>query len=207
MMIDVFLILASYLLGSVSFSYLLVKLSAGHDVRAVGSGNPGATNALRAAGKLVGISVLVLDVAKGALPALVTRAMGRPEIIVGAVAVAVVVGHVFPLFLGFRGGKGVATAAGALGALAPVPLLFALAVFVVLVALTRYVSLGSMAAAVAFVPAAWLSNRLGWTEVDPWVILAGGLIAVLVLVRHRGNLSRLVARRERRLGERKEASS
>lgn len=199
-MIDLVLIAAAYLLGSVSFSYLLVRHSAGRDVRTVGSGNPGATNALRAAGKIVGAAVLVLDVAKGALPTLAGRALGRPEIIVGAIALAVVFGHVFPVFLGFRGGKGVATAAGALGALAPLPLFLVLVVFVVVVVLTRYVSLGSVIAALSFVPAAWLTNRLGWTRADPWVIVAGGVIAALVLIRHWSNLVRLVAGRERRLG-------
>lgn len=199
-MINALLVAASYLLGSVSFSYLLVRRSAGRDVRTVGSGNPGATNALRAAGKRVGAAVLVLDVAKGVLPTLAGRALGRPEIIVGAIALAVVLGHVFPIFLGFRGGKGVATAAGALGALAPLPLLLVLVAFVMVVALSRYVSLGSVVAALSFVPAAWLTNRLGWTRVDPWVIMAGGLIATLVLIRHRSNLVRLFAGRERRLG-------
>lgn len=206
-MIDVLLIGCSYLLGSIPFSYLLVRLSAGRDVREVGSGNPGATNALRAAGKGVGAAVLVLDVAKGVLPTLAARALSRPEIIVGAVALAVVVGHIFPLFLAFRGGKGVATSAGALGALAPLPLLVVLVVFVLVVAVTRYVSLGSMIAAISFVPAAWLTNRLGWTRVDPWVILAGGVIAVLVIVRHRGNLVRLLGGSERRLGDRPEVQS
>lgn len=200
-MIDVLLIVGSYLLGSVSFSYLLVRLSVGRDVRRVGSGNAGATNALRAAGKGIGAAVLVLDVAKGVLPIEVARSLSRPESIVGLVALAVVLGHIFPLFLAFHGGKGVATAAGALGALAPMPLLGVLIVFVVVVAVTRYVSLGSMIAALSFVPAAWVTNRLGWTRVDPWVILAGGVIAVLVLLRHKGNLTRLLAGRERRLGD------
>src|SRR5262249_55669760 len=120
--IVVALVAGAYLLGSISWSYLLVWLLQGRDVRTVGSGNAGATNAMRAAGKGVGVAVLLLDVGKGVAAIEVARALEAPPPVVGAAAVAVVLGHVYPVFFGFRGGKGVATSAGAMGALAPLAL-------------------------------------------------------------------------------------
>ena len=152
------LVAGAYLLGSISFSYLIVRVLQGRDVRTVGSGNAGATNVLRAAGKLPGIAALVLDVAKGVAAVVIARSLAAPPPVVGGCAVAVVLGHVFPVFLGFRGGKGVATAAGALGALAPLALVPAVVVLVAVVAWKRYVSLGSIVAALTF-PAALALGR------------------------------------------------
>ena len=137
----------AYLLGSVSWSVVIVKLLQGLDVRTMGSGNAGATNVLRAAGKKAGVAVLALDVVKGITAVAVPRALDAPPAVVSGAAVAVVVGHVFPVFFGFRGGKGVATAAGALGTLAPPAMALGLVVFLVVVAWKRYVSLGSIVTA------------------------------------------------------------
>jgi glycerol-3-phosphate acyltransferase PlsY len=198
------LVIGAYLLGSVSFSYLIVKAREGMDVRTVGSGNAGATNVLRASGKGPAATVLLLDVIKGVLAVVVARAADAAPPVVGAAAVAVVVGHVFPVFLGFRGGKGVATSAGAMGALAPAAMLFTLALFALLVTWKRYVSLGSMVAAAAFPLFAWTGQRLGWVkDEDPWLIAASAAIALIVVVRHRSNLRRLLRGVEPRLGERK----
>jgi glycerol-3-phosphate acyltransferase PlsY len=198
------LVIGAYLLGSVSFSYLIVKAKEGKDVRTVGSGNAGATNVLRASGKGPAILVLLLDVAKGIVAVAVPRALEAPPGVVGAAAVAVVLGHVFPVFLGFRGGKGVATSAGALGALAPAAMLFTLLVFVALVYWKRFVSLGSMAAAAAFPLIAWTGQRLGWVRNrDPWLIAASAAIALIIIVKHRTNLRRLLQGSEPRLGERR----
>jgi acyl phosphate:glycerol-3-phosphate acyltransferase len=136
---------------------------------------------------------------------LVARRLGAPPPVAGAAAVAVVLGHVFPLFLGFRGGKGVATAAGALGALAPVALALAAVAFVALVAWTRYVSLGSMVAAALFPLLVWVGGRLGGTEHGgPWTVLAAAAIAAVVIVKHAPNLRRLRQGTEPRLGARPE---
>jgi glycerol-3-phosphate acyltransferase PlsY len=197
-------VVGAYLLGSVSWSYLVVKAREGKDVRTVGSGNAGATNVLRAAGKGPAVIVLLLDVTKGVLAVMVARILQAAPPVVGAAAVAVVLGHVFPVFLGFRGGKGVATSAGALGALAPAALLVALLVFAAVVAWKRYVSLGSMVAAASMPLLAWIGQRLGWIAGDdPWTIAASAAIALIVIGKHRSNLRRLWQGVEPRLGERR----
>lgn len=192
---------AAYLLGSIPWSYLIVRLTQGVDVRTVGSGNVGATNAMRAGGKKVGIAALVLDTGKGIAAVLVARALGAPPVLVGGAAMAVVLGHVFPVFLGFRGGKGVATAAGVLGALEPRVMAAGLAVFVLLVVWKRFVSLGSVVVAGLFPVLAWIGQRLGWTERDPGVLYTSVAIGAVVIARHRLNIVRLLQGTERRLGE------
>ena len=196
------LVLGAYLLGSVSFSYLVVKIKEGRDVRSVGSGNAGATNVLRASGKGAAILALLLDVFKGVAAVVGARAFEAPVPVVGGAAFAVVLGHVFPVFLGFRGGKGVATSAGALGALEPVAMLATLAVFVVVVVWKRYVSLGSVVAALSFPLLVWTGHRFGWGgREDLWIVAASGAIAGLIVFKHRSNLDRLRRGVEHRLGE------
>jgi glycerol-3-phosphate acyltransferase PlsY len=196
------IIAAAYGVGSIPWSYLIVRRLQGEDIRRMGSGNVGATNVLRTAGKKAGIAALLLDAAKGIAVVVAARALGAPPYVVCVSAVAVVLGHVFPVFLGFRGGKGVATAAGALGALALPVLLVSLVGFVVIVAWKRYVSLGSIMTAVLFPPLAWLGTRLGWIGREgPWVVLSSTAIAAVILVKHGANLRRLLRGTERRLGE------
>lgn len=195
------LVFGSYLLGSVSFSVLIVRILQGLDVRTVGSGNAGATNVLRAAGKGPAILALVLDIAKGVTAVVVPRLFSAPPAVVGAAAVAVVLGHVFPLFFGLRGGKGVATAAGALGALSPWAMLIGLLVFLAVVSWKRYVSLGSIVTAATFPLWLYVVQRLGLGEFGGgWWMLASAAIAILVVFKHRANLRRLRAGREPRLG-------
>lgn len=195
------LVAGSYLLGSFSFSLAVVWLLHRADVRKVGSGNAGATNVLRAAGRWPALLVLLLDISKGIVPVRAARALGAPAEIVAAAAFAVVVGHVFPIYFGFRGGKGVATGFGALVALLPLAACAAVAIFVATVFTTRYVSLGSVLAAASLPLLAVLFARLGWSAVLP-----GGALALacgcagLVLLRHTENLKRLIAGTERRLG-------
>ncbi len=196
-------VLAAYLIGSIPFSYLIVWLARRTDVRTVGSGNVGATNVLRAAGRLPGALALALDAGKGVATVIAARRLGQPETVVAAAALAVVLGHVFPLFLRFRGGKGVATAAGALGSLSPAALLLSAVVFVALVAWWRYVSLGSVAAVASFPFFLWLHAAIGGQRrPHPAVLACAAATAALILVKHRGNLARLRAGTERRLGER-----
>lgn len=202
--IAVAVVLGAYLLGSISFSYLIVKAKEGKDVRTVGSGNAGATNVLRASGKKPAVLVLVLDIAKGVLAVVAARELAAPPSVVGAAAVAVVLGHVFPVFLGFRGGKGVATSAGVMGALAPAAMLFTLLVFLAVVAWKRYVSLGSMVAAAVFPLLAWACQRLGWVRhEDSWLIAGSAAIALIIIVKHWTNVQRLLQGAEPRLGEKK----
>lgn len=196
------LVFAAYLLGSVPFAFLVVKWQSGVDIRNVGSGNVGATNVLRSAGIPAAALVLALDVAKGATPVVVGQALGAPPAVLGACALAAVLGHVFPIFLGFRGGKGVATAAGAIGAMSPAPMLAAMLVFGATVAWKRYVSLGSILAVGSFPFFAFLFGRLGWMEPMPLVLLIGTTVAAgLILMRHTENVRRLAVGKEHRLGE------
>lgn len=187
---------AAYLLGSVSFSVLVVRRATGRDLRGEGSGNPGATNALRSAGPRVGAATLALDVGKGAAAVALPLALGAPVAVAGSCAVAVVVGHVYPAFFGFRGGKGVATSFGAFLPLAPWATAAAAGVFAVGSALSRYVSVGSMAAAGALPALVALGRRRGLVRPEPSVLAAATAAAGLVLARHLPNLRRLLAGRE-----------
>jgi glycerol-3-phosphate acyltransferase PlsY len=194
----------AYLLGAVPFSFLLVRWKTGLDVRRVGSGNVGATNAMRAAGKGAGATALVLDVCKGALPVVIGHALKAPPVVISAAATAAVLGHMYSVFLRLQGGKGVATAAGALGALAPSAMGLALIVFVVLVAWKRYVSLASMAAACAFpLFVLLLAARDTGARAEIPFLISSTLVPALIVWKHRGNLRRLRAGREPRLGERR----
>lgn len=198
------IIAGAYLLGSVSFSVVLVKLVQGLDVRTVGSGNAGATNAMRVAGKKAGAAVLALDVIKGVTAVAVPRALDAPVAVVSGAALAVVLGHVFPVFFGFRGGKGVATSAGALGTLAPAAMALGLVLFVIVVLWKRYVSLGSIVTAVSFPLLVALGGVAGWKGYrQPWLVLASSAIALIVVWKHSKNLKRLRRGSEPRLGERR----
>lgn len=191
------LVLVAYLLGSVSFAVLLVRATTGRDIRAEGSGNAGATNVLRAHGKRLAILVALLDVAKGAAAVLLMRLVTADPRWAAAAGFAAILGHVFPLFYGFRGGKGVATAVGAFLVLAPLALLCCLAVFVLIVAVTRYVSLGSVLALVLLPPVAGLLFRAPRA-----IVTAAAATALIVVVKHLGNLKRLARGEEKKLGAR-----
>ncbi len=195
------LVAAAYLLGSISFSLLIVRLLEGFDLRDHGSGNAGTTNVLRLAGAGPAAAVLLLDVAKGVVPVQVARALDAPGPVIGGAALAAVVGHVFPVFHGFRGGKGVATVTGALGSLALVPAGLALVVFLTVVAASRYVSLASVVTVASFPMLLHLCARAGWAPPPPgWLTASAVAIAVLVAAKHHENFRRLAAGTEHRLG-------
>jgi glycerol-3-phosphate acyltransferase PlsY len=191
-------VVVAYLIGSIPFGYLIVKMSGGGDVRQTGSGGTGATNVSRRAGKAAGILTLVLDAMKGIIAVLVAgialsgNRTAATKWWVAAAAVAAIVGHIFPVWLGFRGGKGVATAAGALFMIAPFGLLCGGIVFLAVVALTRYVSLASLAA-VVLIPFFLLLQKLliqPAANVKP-ALTASVAVALLVIFAHRGNIARL----------------
>ena len=181
----------AYLLGAVPFGLILVKLLKGMDLRRIGSGNIGATNARRAGGWPLGLATLAMDVLKGALPVYFSGAMAAPStapLAMGLTALGACCGHLFPVYLKFKtGGKGVATAAGCFAVISPIALLVALAVFLLLAAISNRVSVGSMAAAVSL-PIAVLS-------VEKAGLLAGcaGIIALMIIIRHKENIKRLLA--------------
>jgi acyl-phosphate glycerol 3-phosphate acyltransferase len=188
---------AAYLLGSISFAVVLVRLVRGVDVRREGSGNAGATNVLRTSGKALAILTMLLDVGKGALAVLVMRSITYDPLWLGAAACAAVLGHVFPIWFGFRGGKGVATAIGGFFVLCPFAVLAVVAAFVAVVAATRFVSLGSITAA-CLLP---LAMRLLFHAPDPEVAAASA-VTILLIVSHRANIRRILEGTERRLGRR-----
>jgi glycerol-3-phosphate acyltransferase PlsY len=188
-------LLAGYLLGSISFAVLLVRSRTGKDIRREGSGNAGATNVLRAHGKGLALAVALADVAKGAAAVFLARAFTADPRVAAAAGLAAIVGHVFPIFYGFRGGKGVATAVGAFLALAPLATLVCVAVFALIVAVTRYVSLGSVVAMCLLPPVAGALFHAP----RPIVVAAAGA-ALLIVAKHFENLKRLSRGEERRLG-------
>ena len=187
---DKIVLVVAYLLGSIPFGYLIVRRRMGADIRETGSGGTGATNVSRRAGKAAGVLTLLLDAAKGSVAVLIAKAAGGDDWIIAVAAVAALVGHIFPVWLGFRGGKGVATGVGIFSVLAPISLLCAGVIFIAIVVTTRYVSLGSMIAAVLIPVFVWLQSGA-----QP-VLLAAILAAALIVFAHRGNIKRLASRTE-----------
>jgi glycerol-3-phosphate acyltransferase PlsY len=187
--------ICSYLLGSIPTGYIVGAL-AGVDIRKVGSGNIGATNVARVVGKKRGVLTLIVDIGKGFIPVFVAGRLGLGHTAVAFVAIAAFLGHLYPVFLKFRGGKGVATALGVLLALAPVATLVLIAVFAVVAGSSRLVSLSSIVTALAAPITLWSLSY------SPTVIATGVVLAVMIIVRHRNNIQRLFAGTEPRFGSR-----
>ena len=183
-------ILIGYAVGSLPIGYLVAQTAGGVDLRRVGSGNVGAANVYRTGGLRMGIAVMLADMAKGAAAVLLVGGSATAV----AAGVAAVVGHIYPVWLGFKGGKGVATASGVFGILAPWPTLIAAVAFGATVARTRFVSLGSIVATVLLPIIEW--SMPGRRPVD----IGATVVAALILFRHRGNVARLWSRTERALG-------
>jgi acyl phosphate:glycerol-3-phosphate acyltransferase len=195
-------IVIAYVLGSIPFSYLVVKSRTGQDVRRAGSGNVGTTNVLRVAGKAPALIALLGDFGKGIIAVLIARWLAGPAG-AAAAAVAAVVGHVRPIFLRSGGGKGAATGLGVFSALAPPAALMCVAVLAVVIASTRYVSLGTMVATALAPVLIAVARQLGWLAPDGGrSLIAMTGIAILILIGHRGNLRRLRAGQEPKIGER-----
>jgi len=189
----------SYLLGSIPFGYLLVHIFMGTDVRASGSGNIGATNVARKS-PMLGLATLILDAAKGLAAVLLARTLyGGPDrhLLMAVAALFAVIGHLFPVWLKFRGGKGVATSLGAFMLLTPKSIACMLLLFLVLALAFRYVSLGSVAAAAAFPFLAWATTE--YQTPGELVIIA--TVSLLIIWKHRRNISRLITGTESKLGE------
>lgn len=190
-------LIAAYLLGSIPFGYLLVRLLQGADVRESGSGATGATNVSRRAGKLAGIVTLLLDAAKGALAVVLARWLLADDFginwWVAVAAILAVAGHCFPVWLDFRGGKGVATGVGVFLSLYPLAVACAAVVFILVVALTRYVSLGSILATVALPLSVWLLSVYVRPSTDLAPVMAAALATgALIILMHHANIGRLM---------------
>ena len=182
-------LVVAYLVGGIPFGYLLVRWKTGEDVRAKGSGNIGATNVLRTTGPAVAVATLLLDIAKGCFAVwLAGRLSHDSPLWMSLAALAVMAGHAYPIFLKFQGGKAVASFIGAFLMLTPIPMLAALFVFVIVVAATRRISMGSIVAAGSLPLAVWFI-----LHPPPAVLAASVAAAVFIIYRHRSNISRLRA--------------
>jgi glycerol-3-phosphate acyltransferase PlsY len=188
-------------IGSIPFGYLIVRVRGGGDVRETGSGGTGATNVSRSAGKVAGVFTLILDALKGAFAVIVAKSVlnaDNTDWLIAAAAIGVIVGHIFPIWLAFRGGKGVATGVGVFLALVPVSVLCASVIFVAVVALTKYVSLGSILAAATIPLFVWLFGL----EVELKPLLTAAVVgALLIIFAHRGNISRIFKGTEPRISD------
>lgn len=215
-MLPVALVVAAYLIGSIPFSYLVVRAVAGADIRQHGSRNVGATNVARSFGKAPGIVALLLDIAKGYAVIVLARwivampdwpfveggasPLASLEMWIALAGLIGVLGHMYPLWLRFHGGKGVATAAGVFLALDPVVLAAGAIVFLIVIIATRFVSLASIVTA-ASIP---LFFRFLAANAPFWRIVISVVIALAVIMKHHSNIARLAQRKERRIGERKD---
>ena len=193
----VLVLIAAYLLGSIPFGYLIVRAKEGADVRESGSGGTGATNVSRKAGKLAGVVTLLLDALKGAMAVTLARWLLTDDFginwWVAAAAVLAVFGHCFPVWLGFRGGKGVATGVGVFLSLYPLAVACAGLVFILAFALTRYVSLGSILGSAALPLFTWLLGGYVWPVSQPGPLMTAAVAAgALIILMHHANISRLL---------------
>jgi acyl phosphate:glycerol-3-phosphate acyltransferase len=191
-------VVASYLLGTIPFGYLLVWVFRREDVRSSGSGNIGATNVARMS-PVLGVATLVLDAGKGLAAVVLARALSGGEhqrLLMTIAAFCAVLGHLFPVWLKFRGGKGVATSLGSFALLAPKSIVCMVGLFLLILAATRYVSLGSVVAAAAFPVLAWVLHEY----VEPVQLILIAFASLLVVWKHRQNIGRLVAGTESKFG-------
>jgi glycerol-3-phosphate acyltransferase PlsY len=186
-------ILVAYLIGSIPFALIVARWWSAIDLRQIGSGNIGATNVVRASGVSAGVLVALLDMTKGAASVVLAERLSGSAAAAAAAGVAAVVGHVYPVWIRFRGGKGVATACGAFFVLSPIAAALALAIFGVTVWITRYASLGSVLASAVLPPITYATGS------SPVVVEASVAAALLVIFRHRSNVARLLAGSERRI--------
>ncbi|MDR4507716.1 MAG: glycerol-3-phosphate 1-O-acyltransferase PlsY [Candidatus Brocadiaceae bacterium] len=192
----------SYVTGSIPFGFLITKAVKGIDIRQVGSGNPGATNVTRILGKPYGFLVFFLDMAKGFFPVfLFCHFSAEPKFSLPAIlcGVGVIIGHTFPVFLGFKGGKAAATSCGVFLWLAPLPIFISAAIWLITVSLTRYVSLGSIFGSIAMVISVTFMGK------DPFgqglsLTLFSVFISVLLIIRHKSNIKRIIERTENKVG-------
>lgn len=197
----VVLLIVSYLLGSISTGYLVAKVGKGIDIREHGSGNVGTTNILRTMGVLPAILVLVLDMFKGLVPVYLARHLfGTPEAMMLS-GIMAVIGHNWPVFHGFRGGKGIATSMGVILALNPFVLLILAVMGAIIILLTRFVSLASLAGALLFPAAIYRYGIRGVEDTGYLPVIFSSVFSLLAVVRHKDNIKRLLAGKENKIGK------
>ncbi len=201
--------LAAYLVGSLSFAVIVSRLMGLADPRTYGSQNPGATNVLRSGNKQAAIATLLFDALKGYLPVVLVKVLGPglglDDRVVALVAISAFIGHLWPVFFGFKGGKGVATAAGILFGVEPVLGLATLGTWVIVAFFFRYSSLAALAASL-FAPAYYvLGDKVAW-QTSEAELLAVMVMSALLLMRHKDNITRLVSGQETKIGAKKDAA-
>lgn len=196
MIFEIVLVALAYVLGSLPTAYLLVRLMTGKDVRTTGSGNVGATNALRTAGWKVGVVVTIIDVMKGALPVWLMSRFNPESGWIAAAMLAAVLGHCYPVWLKFKGGKGVATCFGAFVVIAPLSALAALVLWVVVLVISRWVALASMVASAAFPLILKLIDRP-----DMVTLMSVSAAAVIIILRHSSNIRGILSGSEVKTGD------
>jgi glycerol-3-phosphate acyltransferase PlsY len=207
------IVILSYLLGSVPFAILISRIWKGIDLRDHGSKNAGFTNVYRVIGPLPAAIVLILDIGKGMTAVLLLTRIAPDTVTLSSVdlkilaALFVILGHVFPIFAGFRGGKGIAAGLGALLSIIPMEVALALVLFLLIVAITRYVSLGSLSAATFLLLALLFERYYLANQVPARLILGILVVTIFVFFNHRGNIRRLLAGTENRLGRKRKARS
>jgi glycerol-3-phosphate acyltransferase PlsY len=205
---NVGLVVLAYLIGSIPFAVVVTRLMGMQDPRTYGSGNPGATNVLRSGNKTAAALTLLGDAAKGWFAVWLVRQLGSPMglswNVIALSAVAVFLGHLFPVFLKFRGGKGVATALGVLFAISPWLALATAATWVIIAVFFRYSSLAALVAAIFAPVYYYYGSHLAWYA-EPPLLTALAVISILLILRHRANISRLLNGTESRIGQKKKA--
>ena len=197
-------LISAYILGSIPTSYIMGKLIKGIDIRDFGSGNVGATNALRILGTKVGVFTLIIDIGKGFLAVNIARfIIHEPtDLIIILIGLFAIIGHIFTIFLKFKGGKGVATSAGVFIALVPIPVALALVVFVVTVWLSKFVSLGSILAALTLFVAELVINILNsFSELE--ILIFTFIITIFIIILHKSNIQRLIDKSENKISFKK----
>ncbi len=192
--------IGAYLLGSIATAVVVSRLFGLPDPRTIGSGNPGATNVLRTGNKLAALATLIGDLLKGLIPVVIARALDASELVIALTALAAFIGHIFPVFFQFKGGKGVATALGVLLGLSPWLGLGTLAVWLAMAFGLRYSSLAALTAALSAPLIAWLLH------LGDMILLAIAIMSALLIWRHVGNIQRLLQGKETRIGEKKTAA-
>jgi acyl phosphate:glycerol-3-phosphate acyltransferase len=198
LLLDLALVVGSYLCGSIPVGVLVARLTGGTDPRTVGSGRTGGTNALRALGRKRAAVVVAGDLVKGALPVVVARLVAGQAVVEVACGLAAVAGAIWSVFVGFRSGRGVGTGVGTMLVIQPVAVLLALPVFVVVILVTRYVSLGSLLASAALFPAMLLIWAVAAGTVPPQYLAYTVIGAVLIWIAHADNIDRLLHGKERK---------
>ena len=189
-------------MGSIPTSYILGKKFKGIDIRNFGSGNVGATNALRILGTKYGVISMILDMAKGAIPVFAAKLLGYSDIWLILIALTAILGHIFTIFLKFKGGKGVATSAGVFIALAPSAIGIALLVFIIVVWISKYVSLGSiLAASTLFAVELIINIRNGFQQKEILTLIT--IVALFIIIKHKANIKRLIAGNENKISFKK----